>query len=45
MLLAEMFPNVHFILYDPRDFDGALYNCKNITVHQKCFGDSEDLEL
>jgi hypothetical protein len=35
--LIKLFPDVKFILYDPRDFNKNLHTHKNITIHQQYF--------
>ena len=39
MILSEMFPDVHFILYDPRDFDPDLGSYPMIEINQQLFLD------
>ncbi len=35
--LAELFPNIHFYLYDPRPFHPSLLSVKNITIKNQIF--------
>ena len=42
-IISKMFPNHHFVLYDPEKFDKRLFNCPNIEIHQTLFTD-EDVE-
>lgn len=39
-LLAKMFPDHHFHLYDPRPFSKRLESVPNITLHQEYFDDN-----
>ena len=39
-LLIELFPNIDFMLYDPRSFDKKLYNYKNCKIF-KCYFTTE----
>ena len=32
LILSEMFPKLHFILVDPREFNSILFNVPNITI-------------
>ncbi len=40
-LLAELFPTIHFVLYDSRPFHRALLNYKNVTMNQRLFTNEE----
>lgn len=39
-LLAKLFPKVHFVLYDPREFDPILADHKHIKTHVQLFLDA-----
>jgi ubiquinone/menaquinone biosynthesis C-methylase UbiE len=39
LYLAQLFPHVHFELYDPREFDNNLKNNKMIRTHVQYFTD------
>lgn len=41
MLLLELFPQLKFILYDPRDFDVRLRSHPRVEIHKKFFTDKE----
>ena len=43
VLLSELFPELSFILYDPREFDKQLYLNPKFTIFQKFFGDGDAL--
>jgi ubiquinone/menaquinone biosynthesis C-methylase UbiE len=44
LYLAQLFDQVHFVLYDPRDFDKTLSGAK-IEIHQEYFTDAVAAEL
>ncbi len=47
-LLSDMYPEVKFILYDPRDFNQKLYNSPYDTkfnIHQQLFMDADAKEI
>ena len=42
--LADLFPGLKFVLYDPRDFDPALRRCRSITTRVQFFTDDDARE-
>lgn len=39
VIAAKLFPHIHFILYDPGNFDSGLAYCKNVELHNDYFTD------
>jgi hypothetical protein len=45
LILRDLFPAIRFVLYDPAQFDNAIYNVHGISIHQEIFTDEVCLLL